>query len=224
MPFFKLMNIIKANKALDAIYQETSEMNRECKRIFLYAFDSLVKCEAIPLAEMADEDKKINKYEVDIREKLLKYLAFTSAPSLNSTLILFNTVISYERIGDYSKGIASLGVCFPVCLDQETEYFRILTLIKETIVKEFDLSYKGFMDSDVRKAKQVVESYQGIKSLHEALVARLGRDDVIDNHSAIVYASLGIFMRRIGAHLKNICTSVLYPSTEFGFAHREDID
>jgi len=223
MPFFKLMNIIKANKALDAIYQETGDMNRECKRIFLLAFDALMKCEAIPLAEMADEDRKINKYEVDIREKILKYLAFTSAPSFNSTLILLNTVISYERIGDYSKGIASLGVSYPVCLNPESEYCKIVVLIKETLVKEFDLTYKGFIDSDAAKAKQVVASYQGIKSLHEALVARLGRDDKLDNNSAIVYASLGIFMRRIGAHLKNICTSVLYPSTEFGFAHKEDI-
>jgi len=224
MPFFKLMNIIRANTALESIYQETGDMNRECKRIFLHAFDALINCEAIPLAEIADEDKKINKYEVDIREKILKYLAFTSAPSFNSTLILLNTVISYERIGDYSKGMASLGVSFPTTLDQESEYFKIITFIKETLVKEFDLTYSGFTDSDAEKAKQVIESYQGIKSLHGALVARLGRDDKLDNNSAIIYASLGIFMRRIGAHLKNICTSVLYPSTEFGFAHKEDID
>ena len=223
MPFLKLLNIWKSNKALEGIYSETGEMNKECKRIFLLATESLINGEVIPLAEMADEDRKINKYEVDIREKLLRYLAFTSAPNLSSTMILLNTVVSYERIGDYSKAVAGLGVNFPIDFKEESEYFRIITFIKDTIVKQFDLTYKGFMNSDPEKAKQVIESYQGIKSLHEALVARLGRDDKIDNNSAIVYASLGIYMRRTGAHLKNICTSVLYPSAEFGFAHKEDI-
>ncbi|HID71664.1 MAG TPA: hypothetical protein EYP29_02840 [Thermoplasmata archaeon] len=224
MPFLSLINIIKANKALNHIYQETGEMNRECKRIFLRAFDALVKADTIPLAELADEDKIINKYEVSIREKILTYLAFTSTPSLNSTMILTNTVISYERIGDYSKGIASLGVNFPVKFDQESEYFRIVTLIKETIVKQFDLTYEGFSESDAEKAKQVIESYRGIKSLHEALIARLSHHKEIETNTAIVYACLCIFMRRIGAHLKNICTAVLYPPPKFGFANKKDIE
>ncbi len=222
-PLANIVNIIKGNKTLENIYEETGEMNRETKRIFLHAFDSLVKREAISLAELSDEDRKINRYEVDIREKILSYLAMTSAPSLNSTMVLTNTVVSYERIGDYSKAIASLGVNFPVTLNQESEYFKIINLIQETLVEEFDLTYEGFRDSDEEKAHQVVDSYRGIKSLHEALIARLSHDDQMDNNSAIVYACLGIFMRRIGAHLKNICTSVLYPSPKFGFSNSKDI-
>lgn len=220
MGFRMIYDAITKSKLLQKTYRDIGEMNRECKSIFEKSFECLVQNKDKEALELSNEDKKINRYEVDIRNSILGYLAVNTAPDLNAALTLASVVIDHERIGDYCKIIAQLGLLYPAKLE-DNEYMHIINSMKNTIVEQFDLAHTAFEESDVEKAKKVIGSYSGIKTLHDALVHKLNKEKDIEINKAITYASLGIYLRRISAHLKNICTSVVKPFPEIGFEKKD---
>jgi phosphate uptake regulator len=129
---------------------------------------------------------------------------------------LASVVIDYERIGDYCKNIAQLTLLYPTDLN-DGGYMDLINHMKESIDKAFDLTYDAFQKDDLEKARKVIEGHEGLKSLHAALVQRINEDNKLDSNKAIVYASLGSYLRRISAHLKNICSGVINPFPEIGF-------
>ncbi|MEW6069260.1 MAG: PhoU domain-containing protein, partial [Candidatus Thermoplasmatota archaeon] len=192
----------------------------ECKKIFEKAYECLVENKDKEAMELAREDRRINKYEVKIRTDIMGYLAVNTAPDLNTALTLASIVIDYERIGDYSKIIAQLGLLYPAKVE-DGEYVDIVTQMKNTVLKQFDLTHDAFANQDDKKAQLVIDSYAGIKTLHDALVHKLNKEKDIAINKAIVYAALAIYLRRIGAHLKNIATSVIAPFPEIGFEKKD---
>lgn len=224
MTLKRIYDALKKSKLLKDIYDKTRDMNLETKNIFETAIDCLFYNKQELAKDIGDEDKKINKYEINIREDILTYLAINTAPDLGTSLILTSVVISYERIGDYCKSIANLGLLYPCELDKD-EYRDITFHMCDTIKQQFDLTAKALAASDAESAKTVIETYNGIKTLHDAITEKLNKDKNIDINKAITYASLSIYLRRISAHLKNISTTVLAPFPEIGFEkkihHRE---
>jgi phosphate uptake regulator len=220
MGFRMIYDALTKSKLLQKTYRDMGEMNRECKKVFERSFDCLVQNKDKEALELSNEDKKINKHEVDIRNSIMGYLAVNTAPDLNAALTLTSVVIDLERIGDYCKIIAQLGLLYPAKLE-DNEYMDIINNMRNTIAEQFDLAYTAFEESDVEKAKNVIDSYFGIKTLHNALVQRLNKEKEIEINKAITYASLGIYLRRISAHLKNICTSVVRPFPEIGFEKKD---
>ncbi|MDI6708073.1 MAG: PhoU domain-containing protein [Candidatus Thermoplasmatota archaeon] len=220
MGFRMIYDAITKTKLLEQIYEDVGKMNRECKEIFKKAYECLVKNRDEEALELAREDTKINKYEVKIRNDIMGYLAINTAPDLNTALTLASVVIDYERIGDYSKIIAQLGLLYPAKLE-DGEYIDIITQTMNTVLKQFDLAHEAFVEGNDRKAQLVIDSYAGIKTLHDALVHKINKEKDIEINKAIVYAALAIYLRRIGAHLKNIATSVIAPFPEIGFEKKD---
>jgi phosphate uptake regulator len=220
MGFRMIYDAITKSKLLQKTYKDIGEMNRECKNVFEKSFECLVQNKDKEALELSQEDKKINKYEVDIRNSIMGYLAVNTAPNLNAALTLTSVVIDHERIGDYCKIIAQLGLLYPTKLE-DNEYMDIINHMKNTIVEQFDLTHTAFEESDVEKAKKMISSYSGIKTLHSALVHKLNKEKKIEINRAVIYASLPIYLRRISAHLKNICTSVVKPFPEIGFEKKD---
>ena len=219
MSFKSVYDALTKSKLLVGIYVDIGAMNRKCKHIFLESVDCLV-CDKDELAkEISDEDKVINEYEVKVRTDILKYLAINRAPDLGAALVMTSVVIDYERIGDYCKGIAGLGLRFPAQLDDEN-YLKIIDPMKETIIKQFDLAYEAVKSSDIKRAKKAIKGYNGIKTYHDGLNTKLNKDQEIDKNRAIVLASLGIYYRRISAHLSNVCTTVVNPFPYVGFSKK----
>ena len=54
------------------------------------------------------KDKLINKYERDIRRKVITHLTVQGNDSLAAGLILSTVIVDVERIGDYIKNIVDL--------------------------------------------------------------------------------------------------------------------
>ena len=220
MPFRMIYDAIKKSKLLEKIYENTGEMNRECKAIFERSFDCLESDRKEEACELSSEDRNINRYEIKIRNEVLGYLAINSAPDLGTSLTLTSVVIDYERIGDYCKNIAQLPLLYPTKLDDH-EYMEIIGHMKTTILEQFDLTYNAFKESDPETAGKAMERFTGIKTLHDALVQKINKDKKIGTNKAITYASLAIYLRRVSAHLKNIATSVVKPFPELGFEKKD---
>ncbi len=220
MGFRMIYDAITKSKLLSEIFEDVEAMNCECKKIFKKSFECLVENKDEEALELSKEDKRINKYEVKIRTDIMGYLAVNAAPDLNLALALTGVVLDYERIGDYCKIIAQLGLLYPAKLE-DSEYMEIINNMRETVLKQFDLTHEAFKENDAAKANTVIGSYKGVKSLHDALVHRLNKDKEIEINKAIIYATLPIYLRRISAHLKNISTSVVAPFPELGFEKKD---
>lgn len=216
MSYKEIWDAITKSKMLVKIWKDAGKMHKEGKKMFLLSFDSLISRNKKTASKLANEDIRINKYEILIRSEILKYLAINRSPNLNASLILASVAIDYERIGDYCKNIAQLTLLYPTDLN-DGGYMDLINHMKESIDKAFDLTYDAFQKDDLEKARKVIEGHEGLKSLHAALVQRINEDNKLDSNKAIVYASLGSYLRRISAHLKNICSGVINPFPEIGF-------
>jgi phosphate uptake regulator len=182
---------------LENAYNDASEMHKLAKEMFEESTKCLIGCDVDVAKKLGLEDKRINKREKRVRRKVMEYLAVTSAPNLNASLVLISIVIDYERIGDLCKNIAQL------CI----EY------------KMFDLTLVAMEQSDEEKAKEVIAIHDKVKGIHNSIIKKLNEDDKISTTNAISYALLTGYFRRINAHLANICTGVLHPFPALGFGY-----
>ena len=73
MTLRRIYDALTKSKLLKEIYERTGDMNLESKKIFETAMDCLLSNKYELAKEIADEDKKINKYEIKIREDILTY-------------------------------------------------------------------------------------------------------------------------------------------------------
>ena len=61
-------------------------------------------------------DRKINKYEREVRRNVLTHLSIAGTQNIVPGLALVSIVIDVERIGDYTKNIADLARMHPTKL------------------------------------------------------------------------------------------------------------
>jgi phosphate uptake regulator len=223
VPFREVWDAISKSKMLIKIWEDAGKMHKESKKMFQLSFNCLIACDDKLACNLSKEDIRINKFEVLIRNEILEYLAINRSPNLNASLILSSVVMDYERIGDICKNIAQLTLLFPAKLNDD-EYMKIITHMKESILGAFDLTYQAFQKDDRNKAKKVIKGHEGLKGLHAALVQKINENKKLDPKKAIVYASLGSYLRRISAHLKNISSGVINPFPELGFKKGKYLD
>ena len=137
---------------------------------------------------------------------------------LNASLILISIVIDYERIGDLCKNIAQACIEYPADFADE-EYARDINKIISNLSKMFDLTLAAIEKSDPEKAKEAISHHDKVKVIHNNIIKRLNEDEAVSTTNAIGYAMLTGYLRRINAHLANICTGVLHPFPSLGFGY-----
>ena len=88
------------------------QMFREAVRVLRESDDDQVNQEIRKL------DVKVNKYERDVRRKVMTHCTLVGASELPSGMVLVSIVIDIERIGDYCKNILDLAVAHPWKVDR----------------------------------------------------------------------------------------------------------
>ena len=69
------------------------------------------------LTDIYERDRQINRYERDVRRKILTHLSVSQKPDVDLALIITAIVIDIERIGDLTKNIAELAAGSPAAFD-----------------------------------------------------------------------------------------------------------
>ena len=169
-------------------------------------------------------DKKINAYERDVRRKVLTHLSFSSSTDLAAGLVLVSVVIDIERIGDYAKNIHDLARAHPARLvgkSLESEIAdiesRVSSLFRDTVV--------AFRSSDIEKSRAIMVAYkEGLSSRCDDLINRIvsGQANDLDASEAAAISLYIRYLKRIGAHSRNIITSVVNPFHRIGYREKGD--
>tara|TARA_B100001093_G_scaffold303876_1_gene289786 strand:- start:70 stop:744 length:675 start_codon:yes stop_codon:yes gene_type:complete len=222
MSVFKdLVNIWKSENNLSQAWSESNAMLHLSHEMFNDAVEALRSGEKNKvLKSIKLRDEKINDYHREIRKKVVTYYSVSKdVTNIDSGLVLINIVVDIERIGDYSKNILDLAKHYPKKFVSE-KFSEDLRIIETAVLDRFSTTIDAVENMDEEIASGLIESYRNdLGKLSDKIVASSISGDVEigkENKTASV-ALYARYLKRIGAHLKNITSSVINPFESIGY-------
>ena len=222
MSVFKdLVNIWKSEDSLSQAWASSNEMLTLSHEMFVDSVNALRSGEKNKVIKsIKQRDTDINEYHRDIRKKVVTYYSISKdVTNIHSGLVLINMVVDIERLGDYTKNILDLAKHHPEKLISEN-ISDDLRVIEKAVIGRFGDTIKAVEKMDEEIAKDLIKSYRNdLGKLSDSLVASSisGNLQIGEEHKAssmVVYAR---YLKRIGAHLKNITSVVVNPFESVGY-------
>ena len=222
MSVFKdLVTIWNSEDSLSQAWTSSNEMLHLSHEMFtdsVKALRSGEKNKVIKSIKLRDEE--INQYHRDIRKKVVTYYSVSKdVTNINSGLVLINMVVDIERVGDYTKNILDLAKYYPKKLRSE-KVSEDLRIIEQAVIERFQNTVKAVEEMDEIAAKELIKSYRSdLGKLSDNLVASSISGDlkIGEEHMASSMVLYARYLKRIGAHLKNITSVVINPFESFGY-------
>ncbi len=173
-------------------------------------------------SKIRNMDKDVNRQQREVRRKVFEHLSMSRGEDLMLGLELVNAVIDIERIGDYTKNISELIEMMPGKL-QFGEFEEVYENAQSLANEVFDLGVDAFAKNDLESAKHCMERYQQLgllcdRSL-EGLIGVNGDEDTVPR-SNVALVLLLRYLKRVGAHLKNIASVKVNPYHRIGYQSR----
>ena len=222
MSLFKdVINLWKADDLLSQSWDESYKMLNLSHEIFQQALIYLRNGENIDtLKTLKMRDKEINEFQRDVRRKVLTHYAVEQDTSnMADGLILINMVVDIERIGDYCKNILDLAINHDQSI-KSSEVSEDLAMIEEEVKSRFEKTIQAIQAQDVEIAQSLMEGYkEQMTGKADEIVNGILKDELHFGSEART-ASIALYTRylkRIGAHLKNITTTLVNPFDAIGY-------
>jgi phosphate uptake regulator len=167
-------------------------------------------------------DRKINKYEREVRRNVLTHLTVSGMGDLVPGLVLVSIVIDVERIGDYTKNIYDLARYHEARLAagiHEESLVRIEAHIEDIFPKTITI----LKQQDKKLGREVMDREETIGKQTEAIVASLMKveDKRLSVPSSIALALYARHLKRINAHLTNIASAIVNPFPRISFREKK---
>tara|TARA_Y100000994_G_scaffold123467_1_gene101345 strand:- start:243 stop:917 length:675 start_codon:yes stop_codon:yes gene_type:complete len=222
MSVFKdLVTIWNSEDSLSQAWTSSNEMLHLSHEMFTDSVNALrsgEKNKVIKSIKLRDEE--INQYHRDIRKKVVTYYSVSKdVTNINSGLVLINMVVDIERVGDYTKNILDLAKYYPKKLRSEN-VSEDLRIIEQAVIERFQNTVKAVEEMDEIAAKELIKSYRSdLGKLSDNLVASSISGDlkIGEEHMASSMVLYARYLKRIGAHLKNITSVVINPFESIGY-------
>ncbi|HID30871.1 MAG TPA: hypothetical protein EYP19_12835 [Desulfobacterales bacterium] len=215
----EFINIWKSDNLLKQAWDESFEMLDIDQEMFLEAVRILRESDHTQVdQEIRRKDKMINRYEQDVRRKVMTHCTLQGPNELPSGMVLVSIVIDIERIGDFCKNIVDLAVTFPRQLQGGT-FEEDVQQIEKAVKYSFVQTKTCLESSDGAAALQLLQEYRWVNRLCEECVMGLihEKDKEIRPGEAVALALYLRWLKRINAHLRNIASSVVNPFDRLGF-------
>ena len=222
MSVFKdLVNIWKSEDSLSQAWASSNEMLTLSHEMFVDSVNALRSGEKNKVIKsIKQRDTDINEYHRDIRKKVVTYYSISKdVTNIHSGLVLINMVVDIERVGDYTKNILDLAKHYPEKLISEN-ISDDLRVIEKAVIGRFGDTIKAVEKMDEEIAKDLIKSYRNdLGKLSDSLVASSisGNLQIGEEHKASSMVLYARYLKRIGAHLKNITSVVVNPFESVGY-------
>ena len=222
MSVFKdLVNIWKSEDSLSQAWASSNEMLTLSHVMFTDSIGALRSGEKNKVIKsIKQRDIEINNYHRDIRKKVVTYYSISKdVTNIDSGLVLINMVVDIERVGDYTKNILDLAKYHPNKLVSE-KISDDLRIIEKAVIERFGNTVKTIQEMDEEIAKDLIKSYRNdLGKLSDNLVAASisGNLQIGEEHKASSMVLYARYLKRIGAHLKNITSVVVNPFESIGY-------
>jgi phosphate uptake regulator len=168
--------------------------------------------------DIYEEDQVVNRYQHDVRRKVLRHLAITGGTNVVPGLILTSIVIDIERIGDYTKNIMELAVAHPGRLGAG-RYETKVTKIERAVAGLLDRVVPIMNAADQDAARLLIRDNVWIRQCCDEIDSDLikGNDPSLSSGDAVAVALYVRYLKRIGAHVLNVLSSVVNPFERIGY-------
>ena len=222
MSVFKdLVNIWKSEDSLSQAWSESNDMLHLSHDIFNDAVEALRSGEKNKvLKSIKLRDEKINDYHREIRKKVVTYYSVSKdVTNIGSGLVLINIIVDIERIGDYSKNILDLAKHYPKKFISE-KFSENLSIIERVVIDRFSTTIQAVENMDEKIADDLITSYRNdLGKISDKIVASSisGEIEIGKENRTASVALYARYLKRIGAHLKNITSSVVNPFESIGY-------
>jgi phosphate transport system protein len=168
--------------------------------------------------DIYEEDQVVNRYQQDVRRKVLRHLAITGGVNVVPGLILTSIVVDIERIGDYTKNITELAVAHPKKL-RAGKYEEDVARIESVVASIFDEIVPVLKNTDQEAARRLLSDPVWIRKRCDQIDLELiqGQDPSLGAGDAVAVALYVRYLKRIASHLSNILSSVVNPFERIGY-------
>jgi phosphate uptake regulator len=166
-------------------------------------------------------DRKINKFEREVRRNVLTHLTVAGTQNLVPGLVLVSVVIDVERIGDYTKNIAGLASLHKEKLNGGSNEKKLMK-IEEAIKGSFPDVLEVLRSQDKKLARKVMTLEPDVSKLADAIVhdTIIAKDKKLQRSDAVALALYSRYLKRINSHLTNIASAIVNPFPRIGFREK----
>ena len=219
--FNDIIKIWKSDSLLSQAWEDSISMLNLSHAVFLKSLDSFNSNDSKEeVRALKREDKKINDFQMTVRRKVLTHFSLEiNSRQVPNGLILVDMVVDIERIGDYCKNISDLTIMNKEVINYG-DLSDDLTSMELEVKSRFSSTVQVIENQDEDLARSLIENYkQTVSSVSDKIVESIIRGDVqfeSHSHSAslVLYSR---YLKRIGAHLKNITSTVVNTYDRIGY-------
>ena len=219
--FKEILAIWKSDNLLSQAWEDSLRMLSLSNDIFVQSIQYFNSGENIDAVKaLKKEDQSINDYYQLVRRKVLTHYSIDKPPiDTSGGLTLINMVVDIERIGDYCKNISDLTLMREGPIDFG-ELSNEIKSIEEEVESRFTKTIKAIQDQDEALADELLKSYKKmITKVSDDIVKNVASGKIQFNDSSqgasiVLYAR---YLKRIGAHLKNITSTIVNPYDRIGY-------
>jgi phosphate uptake regulator len=128
-------------------------------------------------------------------------------------------VVDVERVGDYTKNILDLALNHPNTIRSE-DYSEALHHVEQEVISRFSKTLEAIHTQDVEVARSMMDSYkETLTGVSDDIVNGCisGKITLGNESKTVALALYARYLKRIGAHLKNITTVLVNPFEAVGY-------
>jgi phosphate uptake regulator len=220
----KLKQYFSKESLLKQSYDETEKTLNICREMFDETVRSLRYSNTADLQiDIYEKDQQINKYQQEIRRKMMTHLAVSPKKEIHTALVLISIVIDVERIGDYTKNIEDLAKNHPKEL-KVGKYEETLKRLEDEVKAKFKSVTSAFASYDIQAARDVMSEHRSITKQCDIILNELVSEPYkeIASNDAVALGLFVRYLKRVSAHLTNIVSSIVNPFDKIGFKPEED--
>lgn len=205
--FERLFGRSARSTLIDAAFRDINEMLDQAERMLELGLRALLDNQPLEV-DLDKLDDVVDEGERMVRRSVLEHLAFNPKHDLVTSLVLVSMVQDAERLGDFARGLPEL---VPLASHERRGPFRDdLRALAERIKPIFPLTREAFSEGDTEKSQEVIRRVKELRSDLLDYTARVAASDLTAD-MAVVYSGAARSLRRVGAHLSNIASSVVQP-------------
>ena len=223
MRFREIYEIWRRDNSLTLALKESYEMLEKTHRMFRESVSLLRDVATARMhLDIYEEDRGINIYQIQVRGRVLRHLAIAGTVDLVPGLVLTSIIIDIERIGDYTKNITELATTYRGKLDCGRFEQRV-GHIEQMVEKLFGEVRSIVESSDRQAARKLLNECSRIRKDADQIIAELikGDDESMGRAQTAVVALYVRYLKRVGAHLLNILSSVVSPFERIGYREQD---
>ena len=217
--FKELIELWRSDNSLTQALNESHLMLHSTHEMFQESVKSLRQSDTGKIGmNIYEKDQMVNRFEQQVRRKVLKHLAITGGVNIIPGLILTSIVIDFERIGDYTKNIMDLAMAHPKKLSCGS-YEKDVRKIEQGVAQIFEHVAPTLRSSDKEAARELMSKNWWIIKRSDEIVIDLikAKDSTLNSGDAASIALYVRYLKRIAGHLINITSSIVNPFERVGF-------